>query len=267
MKFKKISILILAAAAIGFTACNDGGNGSGTTRIEVRLTDAPGPYDEVNVDIQSVMINATSEESSGWQTLTLLEPGVYNLLEFMNGADVLLADQDIPSGRISQIRLVLGTENSVVVDGTSYPLATPSAQQSGLKLNLHDVLKPDVAYRLWIDFDAQRSVVKQGNGSYSLKPVIRAYTEASGGSISGNVTPAAAETIVWAVIGTDSLAAYPDATTGDFLFSGLTPTTTWKVGYDASDASGYADQVVTGITVTKGAVTALDPVVLQQQPQ
>ncbi len=42
--------------------------------------------------------------------------GIYNLLEFVNGQDTLIVDEDIPSGYISQIRLVLGENNTVMVD-------------------------------------------------------------------------------------------------------------------------------------------------------
>ncbi len=43
-------------------------------------------------------------------------------------------------------------------------MKTPSAQQSGLKLNVHEEFLQGVAYEYIIDFDAARSIVKTGNG-------------------------------------------------------------------------------------------------------
>lgn len=43
-------------------------------------------------------------------------------------------------------------------------------------------------YRIVIDFDAASSIVVKGNGSYSLKPVVRAYIEANTSAISRKLT-------------------------------------------------------------------------------
>ncbi len=256
-----IAFWILLMSVVFFASCNDDDkNNDGTTHVEIRLTDAPAPYDAVNVNIQSVSLHVNSD----WVELDLLRPGVYNLLDFQNGIDTLLAGEDIPSGKISQIRLVLGEDNnSVVIDGQTYPLETPSAQQSGLKLNLHDDLIPNVAYRLWIDFDASRSVVETGSGKYQLKPVIRTYTEATGGSLKGFVLPQEANAAVWAILGTDSLLAYPRSD-GYFLMAGLQPSSSWKVVFDADDASGYKDSTLTGITIATGQVNDLGQTILNK---
>lgn len=119
-----------------------------TANIEIRLTDAPAPYDEVNIDILSLSIHIANEEFSGWKEFELTHPGVYNLLDFQNGIDTLLVESEINAGKISQIRLLLGENNTIVKDGFEYPLSTPSAQQSGLKFNFHDELLPGVTYRL-----------------------------------------------------------------------------------------------------------------------
>lgn len=255
--------MVLSCVAI-FASCNDDDDNSngGTTRMEVRLTDAPAPYDEVNIDIRSISINASNDEDSGWQALTLLNPGVYNLLDFQNGVDTLLAGQDVPAGMISQIRLVLGENNTVVKDGASYPLSTPSAQQSGLKLSIHGELIAGIPYKLWIDFDATRSIVETGSGKYQLKPVIRTYTEATGGAIDGTVLPVEANAAVWAILGTDSILAYPE-TNGYYRLSGLEGATGWKVVFDVADTSAYKDAELTGITVKVGEVTSLETTMLE----
>ena len=39
-------------------------------------------------------------------------PGIYNLLDFTNGKDTLIADAELSGGSNSQIRLILGDNNS-----------------------------------------------------------------------------------------------------------------------------------------------------------
>lgn len=251
--------LLTALCLIAFTACdNDEKNeNKGKAQIEVRLTDAPAPYDEVNIDIIGISLHVTNDEFSGWEELSLLYPGIYNLLDYQNGVDTLLAAYDIPAGKISQIRLLLGENNTIVKEGVVYPLKTPSAQQSGLKLNFHDELVADVLYKLWIDFDAARSIAETGSGKFQLKPVIRAYAEAiSATGIRGSVFPAEGYNQVDAILGTDTLTSYPDSK-GNYQFLGLIPANTWELIAYSVDESLYPDIVRKNITVTEGEITLL----------
>lgn len=259
------SLLLAALIAVAFIflSCNKSSSG-GTGHLEVRLTDDPSAYDAVYIDVQKVEVNVSSDAaaSSGWQTVPMLKPGIYNLLDFRNGIDTVLAAADLPAGKLSQMRLVLGDNNSVVVNGQSYPLATPSSQQSGLKFNIHTTLTGGIVYRLWIDFDASRSIVTTGDGGYSLKPVIRTYTEAIGGSIKGYVLPAGIKPQVWAVQGTDSLLALPDSATGYYFIGGVNAGA-WNLSFHAQDLT-YADTAF-AVTVNTGVVTDAGMVTLQKK--
>jgi len=259
---KRISFFLasLTAGIFLFISCNKNNNSSGGTgHLEVRLTDDPSPYDAVYIDVQKVEVNVSSDTgtSSGWQTLPLLRPGVYNLLNFRNGIDTVLASTDLPAGKLSQMRLILGSNNSVVINGQSYAMKTPSAQQSGLKFNIHASLTSGIVYRLWIDFDANRSIVTTGSGNYILKPVIRTYTEAIGGSIKGYALPGIAKPQVWAVQGTDSLLALPDSATGYYFFGGVNAES-WNLTFHAQDTTykdtAYSVSVATGVVTDAGKV-------------
>jgi hypothetical protein len=263
----KRSLLVLAALAAGvsiFVSCNKNSSSGGTGHLEVRLTDDPSPYDAVYIDVQKVEVNVSSDSGAdkGWQTVPLLRPGVYNLLDFRNGIDTVLAAADLPAGKLSQMRLVLGNNNTVVTGGQSYALKTPSAQQSGLKFNIHTTLTDGIVYRLWIDFDAGRSIVTTGSGAYILKPVIRTYSEAIGGSIKGYVLPFAANPKVWAVQGTDSLLALPDSATGYYFFGGVNAGS-WNLSFHAQDST-YKDTTF-AVTVSTGVVTNAGTVTLQKK--
>lgn len=220
---KKI-FLMASAVALLFAACNKSEN---KATLSVRLTDAPADYEEVLIDVKEVMINVSTEgDENGWQTMEGMNAGVYNLLDFTNGMDTLLAEQELAAGKVSQMRLVLGDDNQVKKNGEYYELKTPSSQQSGLKFNIHADLVEGVTYKLWIDFDAGRSIVEKGNGTFSLKPVIRTFTEATSGAIKGEVSPVEAKPYVMAIsANNDTLATYADTASGKFLIKGVEPGT------------------------------------------
>ncbi|HZK63329.1 MAG TPA: DUF4382 domain-containing protein [Puia sp.] len=110
------------------------------------------------MDIQKIqIIMGDSSDSSNPVELNGAHPGLYNLFDLTNGKDTLLADATIPSGTISQIRLILGDNNYIVTDnGEKISLKTPSGQESGLKVQVHQEVTGGILYRLTLDFDAGR---------------------------------------------------------------------------------------------------------------
>ena len=246
--------LALSATLLAFTSCQNDGTSDGNASLKVHLTDAPAKYDKVEVDIQKLELGKSDAE---WTTLNLAKKGIYNLLDLNNGVDVLLGETVLPAGAVTQMRMILGTENYVTVDGVRYPLATPSAQQSGIKLNWNQTLQPDGAYEIWLDFDADKSVVKQGNGNYLLKPVIRIFSKETDGQIKGYVAPAEAQTTVKllnAATNEEIMTAIPEAN-GYFMLRGI-PEGNYKLMYDALDTTNYKD-VTQDVTVTFGKVLDL----------
>jgi hypothetical protein len=263
MNKRFLSAALLAVFALSFASCSkdddddNNNNTQGKAKVNFRLTDGPADYDNVYIDIQSVEVTMAD---SGKVTVAAIRPGVYDLLKFSNGVDTLLAAAEIPAGTIGQIRLVLGTNNSVVVDGQTHALTTPSGQTSGLKLNLNQTLAANQSYDFWIDFDAGKSVHQTGNGKYMLKPVIRAYSALTNGKITGTVLPLSALATVYAVSGPDTFSAIPVPLTGAFAISGL-PAASYSVVFDAS-ATGFRDTVITGVNVQYGNISNVGTITL-----
>jgi len=253
----KVSLLILLI--FGFTGCKNDDNADnvqGTSRMSVKLVDAPGDYDAVLIDVQEVIIkyNGGQEDVS----LGIIQPGVYDLLELTGGVSLLLFDDDVPAGSISQIRLVLGENNSIVVDGETILLNTPSAQQSGLKIQVNETLEPGILYEFLLDFDVDESIVDLGNGGYNLKPVIRASTEAQSGAISGVVLPIGMQTLVTADNGVDQVSAYTNVL-GEFVLSGV-PEGTYTVTFEADIVLQLPPIVVENVVVAVGETTVMSTV-------
>ena len=251
--------LIVVIITTSIISCKKEANSKNSApHLKVYLTDAPASYDAVLIDVKDVQINLTNDSVSGWQSLSNVAVGTYNLLDLVNGNDTLLADSDVPNGgTISQVRLVLGTNNFVVVNGNSINLTTPSAQQSGLKINVHQRLDSGFLYNLVLDFDAARSIVKTGNNRYILKPVIRANFELTAGRIKGVVTPDSVTTSVLAIRGTDTAGTLTDSH-GAYLIGGLN-TGIYSLLFIPGDTTFVSEQR-NGINVSLGTITVVDTV-------
>ena len=189
-----------------------------TAKVTFYLTDAPAAYQQVNIDLQAIKIIADSDSSE--TTLELERVGIYNLLDFSNGLDTVLASFELPVGKISQIRLILGDNNSLVVDDKTFDLKVPSGSESGLKLKVNETIEAGGDYHLVMDFDASRSVKENGNGKYILKPVIRMFSKTESGAIKGSVTPAEARPFVYAINGTDTIGTIANEA-GEFKLTGI----------------------------------------------
>lgn len=250
--------MLALSLAFVVAACSKSDNPDGSNaRLQIYLTDDPGDYEAVIIDVQDVQINVTNDADNGWQSLAGVHTGSYDLLTLVNDQDTLLAEAEIPSGRIHQLRLVLGTENFVKINGELIPLTTPSAQQSGLKLNFQQDVQAGLLYKVTLDFDVAKSIVETGSGKFMLKPVIRGILESVGGSIKGVVSPADVPTLVMALNGTDTVATtFTGLLTGGYILKGL-PAATYSLYFKPGNVA-LGDTTLTGITVNTGAVTTVD---------
>ena len=250
----------ILACTLFFASCkkddDNNDNNAAKAHLGIRLSDGPAAYEAIYLDIQQVEIIT---EGSGNIVLTPSRPGIYDILKLRNGIDTLLLNADVTPGTVSQIRLILGPNNSIVANGSTYPLNTPSAQESGLKLNIHETLQAGKSYEIFLDFDAAKSILQTGNGQYKLKPVIRAYTAATNGRIKGYVFPAVAMTTVYAVNGSETYSAIPNAN-GYFQLTGL-PAGNYQLVFDA-DLISYQDITMNNIAVSYGVSTDVGTITL-----
>jgi hypothetical protein len=252
---KKLLIVFAIATLLGFLfGCS---SDEKNARLQVWLTDAPGDYQAVYVDIAGIEIHSGEDNTEkGWKALDV-KKGVYNLLELTNGLDTLLGEIEIPAGKISQIRLKLGGNNTIKVNDEILDLDVPSGEQSGLKLQVHEVLTEGITYKILLDFDVARSIVLTGNESFKLKPVIRTITEAQDGAIKGNVTPKETTPAIYAISNSDTIATTYSDSTGHFLLRGL-PSGTYEVVLIPN--SSYEPVTKSNVSVQIGNVTDLGTV-------
>lgn len=287
---KGIAALALVTS-IMFYACSKDKSASSVLppdqqNLSLYLSDGPSLFDKVLLDIRSVEVlvdtcaampghhddyddddnhhpDSLNHSCAAWDTLTIT-PGVYDLLQLRNGVDTLLAQGNIPKGKVRKIRIDLGTNNSLVKDSVSYPLHLPPGAPSYVILNLrgdecHEY-KPNHLH-LWLDFDIARSIIRLNNGQFYLKPVFHFYTVSTTGSIEGQVIPREAMPVISVYNSTDTLYAIPWYEEGGFKVRGLSDGT-YTVFVNASN--GYMDTTIKNVTVTAGKETELGTITLHK---
>lgn len=182
---------LLLAATLFQGGCSGTKDSGGTGVVRVQLVDGPvGGFQEVNVHILSVEIAS----GGGWVTLGHPDR-TYNLLALTGGlSETLASGATLPEGHYSQMRLVLGSGNTVkLADGSLQDLFVPSGLQSGLKLITHFEVVAGTTKDVWIDFDAAHSIQLTHTGAsdkYLLRPTLRAYDKVATGAVQGTLTEA-----------------------------------------------------------------------------
>jgi hypothetical protein len=249
------------AIVLGVGCSDEPGEPVGTGRVELRLVDAPVAFDDVILDVQAVRVHrANADTADGWFDLES-EPGAVHLLDLVNGESIVLGAGELPEGFYNQIRLVLGPDNVVVVDGADNPLSVPSGQQSGYKIQHEFEVVADETYGAIMDIDAARSVHLTGSDVYVLRPVLRVCSERNVGHIDGTVLPLEAEPIVWTVDGLDTVQTFADSESGAFRLMAL-PDGVYDVRFSPT-MDGWLDSTVADVPVVPMQVTEMDTVVLE----
>ncbi len=254
-----------------FNCNSDNGSKNDTAKVQLKLVDEPGDYLEVNIEIIDIQYKSSDDEEN-WVSFN--PEGGYpinvDITELIAGNSLLLTDEVVPVGILKQVRLVLSDNNTLKIEGEDdlIPLETPSAEKSGLKLNLNEELESGFVYSFILDWNVQKSIVKAGNsGKYILKPVIKVNVEVNSGSISGKVveiieeveTPVGNQVVE--VYTTDDVLVKDTLTdeNGDFVIQGL------EAGNYILKISreGYLEYVSEEVIVTVGNIEPAETIVLE----
>ncbi len=240
----------------GMTSCK---KDEGTARMQVRMMDAPAEFnfDAIFLDVVGVEVKMETAEHEDGEWISLQTgAGVYNIMTLVNGTDVLLSDEEVPAGRLKEVRLILSDHNTIVVGGISYPLIVPSGAESGLKIKMDEDVRDGATISLMLDFDAAHSINVQGSGTFQLKPVLHGVILQRTGSIHGNVTATNGAVAIVATASMDAsmeYTTYADRSSGEFLLRGVAPGTyTVEVYYPGLERPTiYTDVVVSANAVTE----------------
>ncbi|MES2372726.1 MAG: DUF4382 domain-containing protein [Bacteroidota bacterium] len=290
MKNKTIllsAIMAIAVCVITLTACKKSTSSEneiaqGKQQMSLYLTDGPGLFDHVYIDIISVKVlvdtskdtrrhdnedwdrrgadDHKKDSSFVWENLNIT-PGVYDILRFRNGADTLFAAAGIVKGSIRLIKVELGTNNSVVKDSIVYPISLPAGANNYvlIKLKGHECEEylPNKR-RLWLDFDITRSILVNAQNKFYLRPWFHFFTVSTTGSIKGKIEPKDGLPVVTVYNSSDTAYALPDRD-GNFKIRGLNEGT-YSVFVNASN--GYKDTTISNVVVKAPGETSVGTIKL-----
>lgn len=294
MKTKQVFLgaMMFIATALAITSCKKSDSAqipAGKQNLSLYLTDGPGFFDKVFVEIKAVQVlvdttkdtrkndtcnwdrlgddigsTRSNRKDSGlvWTNLNI-NAGVYDILNLRNGVDTLLTSTEIPKGAIRLIRIEIGTNNSVVKDSVTYPLSWPDNKPAYIliKLKGHETEEflPN-KIRLWLDFDVSRSVVIVNNNKFYLKPVFHFFVEKSTASVSGKVKPQDAKAVLTLFNATDTAYALPNKN-GEFKMRGLKDGT---YSLYVNGSNNYKDTTINNIVVQAPKNTNVGVIELKQ---
>ena len=274
-------ILLFIGFAISFTAC-DKSDVPKTDTFQLFLTDGPGDFQKVNIDIQKVEIKVDNDsmhkhedrfgandndnddhlknkdEFGQWIDLKFT-PGIIDVLSLRNGVETKLGEAQIAKGTVRKVRITLGSNNSVVKDSVTYRLGliNPTNNYLYVKLfNEHKQKASSNSTKAWIDFDIAKSIVEV-NGAFFLKPVLRPFCEINFAAAQGKVLPGGIKATISFSDGAGFNAIALPAPSGEFKIRGLKEGN-YTITYAAD---GYITQTKTA-TVKKGELTKLSEVTL-----
>lgn len=164
------ALLTLTFMGIFYASTKGTANSAATTAFKVNLTDKPFAAKEVNIEIKEVRIRYMDDPGE-WVVLPT-KAGIYNLMDITNGEQTPIASGMIPAKSLGEIRLLLGTNNSIRIGKKVYPLTIDSRSEKGLSIKAGKNLRRGTD-ELTIDFDAAMSIHQTENGTYMLKPVLK----------------------------------------------------------------------------------------------
>jgi len=273
-----LALAIFISGCIGFlTTPGENSIAPGKGILKIYLTDAPGDYLEVNITISKIEAHIAGEGDEDWEVLKEWDVGdeLEVDLKKLEDVSILLASLELEPNKYTQLRLFLKDDEDdeedawlILNDSDStqeVPLVIPSVYQTGIKLIHPFEIVEGMITKLTIDFDAEKSVVKTGDGEYKLKPVIKVTSETYSvgdlheypGSISGSVVDSEYGLLISEATVSVSLSSSEYIFTASIVteqdglfFIEQLPVGTYTLNVSAE---GYIDYTEDGIVVTEGA--------------
>jgi len=176
---KKIAALMVAFSciiiALLFSTCKKDGSVAGQSKVNVRLKDAPAHCDKMKVHVKGFKIRLENG-----QTLTFpINDTIVDILQLQD-TSLLLSTVNIPAGTITEVSIILGSQDTVTIGGVDYVLSLSAFDSSDYVLKINSPTLPGKTYTIIIDLNANNSLMDDGDDGYGhhrwgLKPYLQGY--------------------------------------------------------------------------------------------
>lgn len=289
MKTNKIFLgmaSLVVALAVFLSACTKNGVNASRGNVSIFLTDGPGEYDSVFIDITKVEVKVDNDslhkhqDDHGkddddrddhekrkdgygeWVDINFT-PAIIDVLSLRNGVETKLGDANIAAGTVRKIRITLGSRNRVVVAGKSNPLELKNETNNLLYVKLfnnHRQRSADSSTKVWVDFDIARSI-EEKDGKFYLRPVLRPFCNSNFGEVEGTILPLEAKAVVRITNGAGYDGVALPNKEGKFKLRGL-ESGTYTVTVEGIPP--YLKETISNVAVTKGKETKLGTITLKK---
>lgn len=257
--------LAIALTAVGCKKDTDGPNGTGAPNaktFQVRMTDAPGDFKALDVEILSVEAYL---ENQGWVTLNNQAQAV-SVLDLTNGTETQLAfASNAQIGTYTKLKLTFSENNTLVTNANggfeigpisgnldlTFDLAYEGSKEVIIEIN--ETVTAQSGASVLLDFQVAQSI-RKGLTTYIINPaIVQVENEMTG--INGRVQ-GTANAAVLLTNGEDTLSTFIDAQ-GTFLIRGMKQGTYDLIVAPETDQDPTNDEFrVDGLFITEGQISS-----------
>lgn len=226
------SVFFLAGLVI---SCGEEGGLKGT--LKIAITDAPIDANDIKA-VNVVVSNVEGFQNGKWKSFRYFEQPIgVNLLAYSGGKSVLLIDQFTSPGEYSSLRLSLNIaqrnsslivnpqSNIVFKNGSSAPLYMSEGEDHEIIIEKIIGIVSRGLTDITLDLDLRKSIQKNEQQEFVLKPVVRFIETAKAGSIKTLITnPLMIENVVAYVFARNTFnpSELADLSRGAPLFDAIT---------------------------------------------
>ncbi|MFO0663422.1 MAG: DUF4382 domain-containing protein [Polyangiaceae bacterium] len=163
---------LVFACLIPLVACG-ASDAESVGSLSLQLTDSPGTYERVDVDLASASIHDASQPADkGWVRIPL-KSGTVNLLRL--GKELPLAASSVPVGDYDRIEVTIRSA-TVTSAGSTLPLAIQEGKDAAT-IEYPFRVAPFDETEMLLEFDANASVTRGDSGALGLDPHITVRSE------------------------------------------------------------------------------------------
>ncbi|MDN3668940.1 DUF4382 domain-containing protein [Echinicola jeungdonensis] len=245
------------------TACIGNDDVSGKALINIYLVDAPGDFDEAWIAIEGVEVLMENENGpENWIPLEYIPTqDRINVSDLIAGSALIMGRTELDTGTIAAIKLVFGKNHFLVKDGKNIELNPENPNLQEIIIEAAYSLDGGISHDLFLDFDLDASIraLPEGEG-FTLNPKISFFSSDNMAAISGRVTPVAAQPVLYAIIGTDTVSTYTN-NQGNYLFRGLQE---GNYNLYIAPRPPYQDSLLMDVPTTLGMNTQIETITLEE---
>jgi len=173
--YKTYKIVILSIFSLIFlSSCSkeDVTETSQNSLVNVKLKGTQSQLSKMNIEVLDVQFRVLEDETApnAWVSLNTINTGVHDLTNLTQDEVIPLVDfEEVPSGFVYDIKIVLGDENTVTQNGVDRVLEiSPEFYNASNVIGKY--LESNKLYEFTVEFEIDKSVLFSSDGSANLKP-------------------------------------------------------------------------------------------------